>query len=153
MKLKGIAARLATPKLMELCVGLVGEHDAHNLFTWLTIHLRDDYNLADMLESEPRAEAAINEILYITLRLFGVVGVASVKELECPYGVVRDVAHLCLTYTKSENFWYDRLMEVAQSALWCIKGIKVHAVVVNMNVVVAEVLEAAVRGFVQGVEA
>ena len=79
------------------------------------------------------------------------VGVASVKANECPYGVVRDVAYLCLTYTKSEDFWHDRLIEVAQSALWCIKGIKANAV--NMNVVVAEVLTAAVSGFVQGVEA
>lgn len=153
MNLKEIVERFTTPKLMKLCVGLVGERDAHILFTSLITRLRDDYNLADILESEPRAVGAINEALYITLRLFGAVDVASVKETECPYGVVRDVAHLCLTYTKSDNFWYDRLMEVAQSALWCIKGIKANAGDVNMNVVVAEVLTAAVSGFVQGVEA
>lgn len=151
--MKEIVARFTTPKLMKLCVGLVGERDAADLFDGLIIHSRDDYNLAGILESEPRAEAAIREALYITLRLFGVVGVASVKETECPYGVVRDVAHLCLTYTKSGDFWHDRLTEVAQSALWCIKGIKANAGDVNMNVVVAEVLTAAVSGFVQGVEA
>lgn len=136
-----------------MCVGLVGERDAADLFTGLIANLQDDYNLEGILESEPRAKTAIDQALHITLCLFNVVGVASVKVNECPYGVVCDVAYLCLTYTKSEDFWYDRLMEVAQSALWCIKGIKANAVGVNMNVVVAEVLTAAVSGFVQGVEA
>ena len=153
MELKKIVKQFTTPKLMKLCVGLVGERDAADLFTGLIANLQDDYNLEGILESEPRAVGAINEALYITLRLFEVVGVASVKADECPRGVVRDVAHLCLTYTKSDNFWYDRLIEVAQSALRCIKGIKANAVDVNMNVVVAEVLTAAVSGFVQGVEA
>ena len=67
--------------------------------------------------------------------------------------MVCDVAYLCLNFTRREDFWHDRLMEVAQDALWCIKGIKANAVDVNMNVVVAEVLAAAVSGFVQGVEA
>ena len=153
MELKKIVKQFTTPKLMKLCVGLVGERDAADLFTGLIANSQDDYNLEGILESEPRAKIAIDQALHITLRLFGEVGVESVKVNECPYGVVRDVAYLCLTYTKSEDFWYDRLMEVAQSASWCIKGIKANAVDVNMNVVVAEVLTAAVSGFVQGVEA
>lgn len=153
MELKKIVKQFTTPKLMKLCVGLVGEHDAADLFTGLIANLQDDYNLEGILESEPRAKTAIDQALHITLRLFNVVGVVSVKANECPYGVVCDVTYLCLTYTKSEDFWHDRLMEVAQSALWCIKGIKANAVDVNMNVVVAEVLTAAVSGFVQGVEA
>ena len=153
MELKEIVDRLATPKLMELCVGLVGERDARDLFTGLVIRLRDTYDIESMVESEVCAEIAINEALYITLRLFDVVSVESVKANECPYGVVRDVAYLCLNFTRREDFWHDRLIEVAQSALWCIKGIKANAVDVNMNVVVAEVLTAAVSGFVRGVEA
>lgn len=153
MELKKIVKQFTTPKLMKLCVGLVGERDAADLFTGLIANLQDDYNLEGILESEPRAKTAIDQALHITLRLFNVVGVVSVKANECPYGVVCDVAYLCLTYTKSEDFWYDRLIEVAQSALWCIKGIKANAVDVNMNVVVAEVLTAAVSGFVQGIEA
>lgn len=152
MELKEIVKQFTTPKLMKLCVGLVGEHDAADLFTGLIANLQDGYNLEGILESEPRAKTAIDRALHITLRLFNVVGVASVKANECPC-VVCDVAYLCLTYTKSEDFWHDRLIEVAQSALWCIKGIKANAVDVNMNVVVAEVLTAAVSGFVQGVEA
>ena len=153
MELKKIVKQFTTPKLMKLCVGLVGERDAADLFTGLIANLQDDYNLEGILESEPRAKTAIDQALHITLRLFNVVGVVSVKANECPYGVVCDVAYLCLTYTKSEDFWYDRLIEVAQSALWCIKCIKANAVDVNMNVVVAEVLTAAVSGFVQGIEA
>lgn len=136
---------------MELCVGLVGERDAANLLDGLVACLDVAYDLADILECEFHAVGDIKEALYITLCLFNAAGVASVKANEYPYGVVRDVAYLCLTYTKSEDFWHDRLIEVAQSALWCIKGIKANAV--NMNVVVAEVLTAAVSGFVQGVEA
>lgn len=153
MELKEIVKHFTTPKLMKLCVGLVGERDAADLLDGLVARLDDDYNLAGILESKPRVEAVIREALYITLRLFGEVGVESVKVNECPYGVVRDVAYLCLTYTKSDNFWYNRLIELAQSASWCIKCIKTNAVDVNMNVVVAEVLTAAVSGFVQGVEA
>lgn len=153
MELKEIVKQFTTPKLMKLCVGLVGERDAADLFTGLIANLQDDYNLEGILESEPRAKTAIDQALHITLCLFNVVGVGGVKANECPYGVVCDVAYLCLTYTKSEDFWHDRLMEVAQSALWCIKGIKANAVDVNMNVVVAEVLTAAVSGFIQGVEA
>lgn len=153
MELKEIVKQFTTPKLMKLCVGLVGERDAADLFAGLVMQLNEVYDLHDALDSERSFEMAINEALYITLRLFNVVGVVSVKANECPYGVVCDVAYLCLTYTKSEDFWHDRLIEVAQSALWCIKGIKANAVDVNMNVVVAEVLTAAVSGFVQGVEA
>lgn len=153
MELKKIVKQFTTPKLMKLCVGLVGERDAADLFTGLIANLQDDYNLEGILESEPRAKTAIDQALHITLCLFNVVGVASVKANECPYGVVCDVAYLCLNFTRREDFWHDRLMEVAQDALWCIKGIKANAVGVNMNVVVAEVLTAAVSGFVQGVEA
>ena len=142
-----VIERLATPKIMELCTNRVGAHDSHDLFAGLVLQLNDVYDLSDALDSERSFEMAINEALY------NVVGVASVKANECPYDVVCDVAYLCLTYTKSDSFWHDRLMEVAQSALWCIKGIKANAVDVNMNVVVAEVLTAAVSGFVQGVEA
>lgn len=148
-----VIERLATPKLMELCTHRVGAHDSHDLFAGLVTQLNEVYDLRDALDSERSFEMAINEALYITLRLFNVVGVASVKAHECPYGVVCDVAYLCLTYTKSDSFWHDRLMEVAQSALWCIKGIKANAVDVNMDVVIAEVLTIAVSGFVQGVEA
>ena len=144
---------LATPKLMKLCIDLVGERDARDLFGGLVTRLNANYDVANMVESEVCADLAINEALYITLCLFNAVGVASVKANECPYGVVREVAYLCLNFTRREDFWHDRLMEVAQSALWCIKGIKGNAVDVNMNVVVAEVLTAAVSGFVQGVEA
>lgn len=153
MELKEIVKQFTTPKLMKLCVGLVGERDAADLLNGLVARLDVAYDLADMLECEFHAVGDIKEALYITLCLFNAVGVASVKANECPYGVVRDVAYLCLNFTRREDFWHDRLMEVAQSALWCIKGIKANAVDVNMNVVVAEVLAAAVSGFVQGVEA
>lgn len=153
MELKEIVKHFTTPKLMELCAGLVGERDAADLLDGLVARLDAAYDLADMLECEFHAVGDTKEALYITLCLFNVVGVASVKVNECPYGVVRDVAYLCLNFTRREDFWHDRLMEVAQSALWCIKGIKANAVDVNMNVVVAEVLTAAVSGFVQGVEA
>ena len=87
MELKKIVKQFTTPKLMKLCVGLVGERDAADLFTGLIANLQDDYNLEGILESEPRAKTAIDQALHITLCLFNVVGVASVKANECPYGM------------------------------------------------------------------